>query len=218
LLDAAEAEFGAKGFDGARLSAIARVAGVQQALIHHYFSDKGGLYRDVIARALGGISAETLGILAGLNAKAGILVPRRRLTRKELAEIVDAFVELLLRFYGRRGSVVSILRHESQGGGQRGGNPRGDSLAIDVFVSMIKPVFDAVVARIAELRARGDLHKDVDPRHLCLSAVAMASATFQEQPLIEALWDVDVSTPEFIAARKKHIVRLLMRSLVDEDP
>ena len=49
LLAAAESEFAAKGFDGARLGNIAKAAGVQQALIHHYFADKEGLYREVLA-------------------------------------------------------------------------------------------------------------------------------------------------------------------------
>ena len=36
--------FAAKGFDGARLAAIARAADAQQALIHHYFGDKAQLF------------------------------------------------------------------------------------------------------------------------------------------------------------------------------
>ena len=82
ILDSAEGEFAAKGFDGARLGNIARAADVQQALIHHYFADKGGLYRDVIGRALGGMSAESLGILAGLNARVGPFAPRKRLSER----------------------------------------------------------------------------------------------------------------------------------------
>src|SRR4051794_30056411 len=48
LLDAAESEFAARGFAGARLREIADTAGVQPALIHHYFVDKQGLYRAVL--------------------------------------------------------------------------------------------------------------------------------------------------------------------------
>src|SRR5882672_10936080 len=45
ILRSAEVEFAKKGYDGARLGQIARTAEVQQALIHHYFQDKEGLYR-----------------------------------------------------------------------------------------------------------------------------------------------------------------------------
>ncbi|WP_345432869.1 TetR/AcrR family transcriptional regulator [Actinoallomurus vinaceus] len=44
ILDAAEAEFGAHGYAGARVSAIAARAGVNQQLISYYFDGKEGLY------------------------------------------------------------------------------------------------------------------------------------------------------------------------------
>lgn len=44
ILDAAAAEFSAKGFAGARVAAIAARAGVNQQLISYYFDGKRGLY------------------------------------------------------------------------------------------------------------------------------------------------------------------------------
>jgi TetR/AcrR family transcriptional regulator len=58
LLEAALVEFGEHGFAGARISAIARRAGVNQQLISYYFDGKEGLFqalqrrwRDVSAQA-----------------------------------------------------------------------------------------------------------------------------------------------------------------------
>jgi AcrR family transcriptional regulator len=45
ILDAAVTEFGEHGFAGARVSAIAARAGVNQQLISYYFDGKKGLYR-----------------------------------------------------------------------------------------------------------------------------------------------------------------------------
>lgn len=45
LLEAAAAEFGAHGYAGARISAIAARAGVNQQLISYYFDGKEGLYK-----------------------------------------------------------------------------------------------------------------------------------------------------------------------------
>ncbi|WP_067687258.1 TetR/AcrR family transcriptional regulator [Nocardia jejuensis] len=45
ILDAASAEFGAHGYAGARISAIAARAGVNQQLISYYFDGKEGLYQ-----------------------------------------------------------------------------------------------------------------------------------------------------------------------------
>jgi TetR/AcrR family transcriptional regulator len=47
ILEAATAEFAAKGFAGARVSGIAARAGVNQQLIAYYFDGKEGLYREV---------------------------------------------------------------------------------------------------------------------------------------------------------------------------
>ena len=45
ILEAAEAEFSAHGYAGARVSAIAARAGVNQQLISYYFNGKEGLYQ-----------------------------------------------------------------------------------------------------------------------------------------------------------------------------
>jgi TetR/AcrR family transcriptional regulator len=47
IVEAATAEFAAKGFAGARVSEIAARAGVNQQLIAYYFDGKEGLYREM---------------------------------------------------------------------------------------------------------------------------------------------------------------------------
>lgn len=47
ILDAAVSEFAAHGFAGARISAIASRAGVNQQLISYYFDSKEGLYQAI---------------------------------------------------------------------------------------------------------------------------------------------------------------------------
>lgn len=44
ILDAARAEFSAKGYDASSLRAIARLAEVDPALVHHYFDGKAALF------------------------------------------------------------------------------------------------------------------------------------------------------------------------------
>jgi AcrR family transcriptional regulator len=50
ILDAAVVEFGEHGFAGARISAIAGRAGVNEQLISYYFDSKEGLYRTLQER------------------------------------------------------------------------------------------------------------------------------------------------------------------------
>jgi TetR/AcrR family transcriptional regulator len=47
IIEAAVEEFSAKGYTGARVSEIARRAGVNQQLIAYYFDGKEGLYREI---------------------------------------------------------------------------------------------------------------------------------------------------------------------------
>jgi TetR/AcrR family transcriptional regulator len=50
ILDAATAEFAAKGLAGARVERIAARAGVNKQLLYRYFTDKRGLFDAVLAR------------------------------------------------------------------------------------------------------------------------------------------------------------------------
>jgi AcrR family transcriptional regulator len=50
ILAAAEQEFGDKGYAGARVTAIARRAGVTHAMLNYYFGGKAKLYHRVIER------------------------------------------------------------------------------------------------------------------------------------------------------------------------
>ena len=44
ILDAARESFASKGFEGTTLRGVARAAGVDPALVHHYFGGKEGLF------------------------------------------------------------------------------------------------------------------------------------------------------------------------------
>ncbi|MGW4827850.1 TetR/AcrR family transcriptional regulator [Amycolatopsis japonica] len=57
LLEAAKAEFGAKGYAAARVSEIAAKAGVNKQLISYYFGGKEGLYNALTATMYGDYAA-----------------------------------------------------------------------------------------------------------------------------------------------------------------
>jgi len=49
ILEAAAAEFGERGYEGASIRSIARRADVDPSLVHHYFDDKSALVAEVVA-------------------------------------------------------------------------------------------------------------------------------------------------------------------------
>src|SRR5699024_4733323 len=51
ILVAGRAEFAERGFEGARVDAIATLAGANKRLLYHYFGNKEDLYRAVLRDA-----------------------------------------------------------------------------------------------------------------------------------------------------------------------
>ncbi len=121
ILDAAAEEFAEKGFDGARVDAIAKRAGINKAMLYYRVGDKEELYRRVVLRGQMGFqnaimkamkssitAPETMAnILAGIaeNAAENRLIPSIML--RELAGNAKTFPE-----QGREGlkSFLSTVR------------------------------------------------------------------------------------------------------------
>jgi TetR/AcrR family transcriptional regulator len=201
LLAAAQTEFAAKGFDGARLGTIASAAGVQSALIHHYFADKEGLYREVVTRAVEQIAREGWKILDDLPA-----APR---TLADLRGHVAAFVDALVRFFEVNAPLLNLFQHEARAGGD---------FARDLVKKNSKPVFDAVVAQIEDMSRSGQVRADVDARQTCVSAVAMCAFPFYDEPFLTSIWEVDPHSPAFLEARKRDTVEMVMSRLTPAAP
>lgn len=51
IVEAARAEFAEKGYDGTSMRAVARQAGVDPALVHHYFDGKADLFARAVVQA-----------------------------------------------------------------------------------------------------------------------------------------------------------------------
>ncbi len=204
ILDAAEAEFAAKGFDGARLGRIAELANVQQALIHHYFADKAGLYREVIDRALSSMTTEGWDILAktvrSVSAKRSV-----RMTEQELRPLVAAFVELLQRFFTQHRAMLAIVASESGA---------GNDLARDLIRVRVKPVADATIAYLDALRTGGELRADVDTQKLCTAAISMVAFPLLEQSFLSAVWPIDPSSKKYLESTRAEIVEMLVRRIL----
>jgi TetR/AcrR family transcriptional regulator len=197
ILEAAASEFAAKGFDGARLGSIARAAGVQQALIHHYFADKEGLHQEVVRGGLAAMTEGVWDILARMDAPE---TKKRKRTPKELRALATAFVELLVKFFATNGSFLQILRHEAR---------RGDT-ATKIVADNVGPIFEGIAARLDAMRAKGEVRADVDAKHLVLSAVAMVAFPFQEEPFVAAIWPGDWHAPKALEERTRHVVDMIL--------
>jgi TetR/AcrR family transcriptional regulator len=210
ILDAAEAEFAARGFDGARLGRIAEAASVQQALIHHYFADKAGLYREVIDRALSSITTEGWDILLrtvrSVSSRKDDRARGARMTEAELRPLVLAFVELLQRFFLQHRAVLAIVANESR--------TDNEDVALELIRVRVRPVADATTVYLEALRKAGEIRGDVDVQKLCTAAISMVAFPLLEQSFLSALWPVDPSSKKYIEATRAEIVEMLVRHIL----
>jgi AcrR family transcriptional regulator len=65
ITEAARSEFADKGYEGTSLRAVARVAGVDPALVHHYFAGKADLFAQSVVRTQVNPALIVEGVLAG---------------------------------------------------------------------------------------------------------------------------------------------------------
>jgi AcrR family transcriptional regulator len=124
IISAAQAEFAARGFDGARVDHIARRAGVNKQLLFYYFHSKRGLFSAVLGRG----AAELEQALSDLPANGDVPVERIRATLTAQFDFLAAHPDLvtLLAQAGRSDARpfapaikrLVVLLAEGQGRGQ----------------------------------------------------------------------------------------------------
>ncbi len=190
LLDAAEHEFAARGFTGVRLRDIADAAGVQPALIHHYFGDKQGLYRAVLDRVLLPTSTQSWTLLG---------------SQRDLEGLLAGFADMLLRFYADHHNLLAILRHEAVD---------GSDVLTEITRERTLPVIEALRAAIASAQARGEIRADIPPEEIIVAGMSMVAYPFIESRMLAiAVPSLVVSGEAALELRKKAIVAILLEGV-----
>jgi AcrR family transcriptional regulator len=190
LLDAAEHEFAARGFTGVRLRDIAEAAGVQSALIHHYFGDKQGLYRAVLDRVLLPTSTESWTLLG---------------SGRDLEGLLDGFAEMLLRFHAAHHNLLAILRHEAVS---------GSDVLSEITRERTLPVITALRAVLVDAQARGQIRADVAPEEIIVAGMSMVAYPFLEAQMLSIVMpSVVISDDAALLRRKKAIIAILLEGV-----
>lgn len=190
LLDAAEEEFAAKGFGGARLREVAAAVGVQQALIHHYFTDKEGLYQAVLDRA---IAETTMGSWTILQRSP------------DFQTLLHSFVELLVDFFADHPNLLAIVRLDAAA---------GTNAAVSILRDRTKPVYEAVRKILEQLQRDNKIRSDLLADEIVILTLSMIVFPFQEAKLLEALGPAVDNTRERLDARKRSIIAFVTRGVM----
>jgi AcrR family transcriptional regulator len=183
ILAAASREFSDKGLGGARVDEIAARAGVNKALLYHYFGNKDSLFTAVLERAYEGIrSAE-----AALDLES--LAPRGAMRR---------LVDFTFDYFQEHPDFIRLLNSENL--------HRAEHLNRS---ERIRALHFPLVERIGELlergAAEGSFRKGVDPVALYVTIASLGYFYLSNAHTLGAVFGRDLLAKRALSNRRTHI-------------
>ncbi len=180
ILDAAEDEFAEHGFDGTRMVAIAKRAGVTHGLLHYYFDSKDRLYEEVVDR----LFRRHLRLFEQL-ASEGTVVS----AREAVLQSFDLFWE--------HPNQVRIMVWEMASGDDR-------------LERAMQGFYDGMARALATLPAKARSTKPGrDPRDVYVSILGALVVYFFRDPAIKRLFGANRFTEADRKRRREHMAALL---------
>lgn len=183
ILAAATAAFAEKGLGGARVDEIAERAGVNKALLYHYFGNKEALFVAVLEATYEGIR----GAEAALDLET--LPPR---------EAMAALVDFTWNYYLEHPEFIHLVNSENLHGAEH--------LARSERVGRLH---HPLVARIRALLRRGvetgDFRRGVDPVQLYVTIASLGYFYLSNVHTLGVVFERDLLSPRARGARRRHI-------------
>lgn len=192
ILKAAEAEFLAKGYAGARTTAIAEAAGVTHAMLHYYFRTKDKLFERILNEKIQLVRDIML---------FGIGDPGR-----PLEERIVTTVERHFDFLAANPSLPRFMVNEVFS------IPERMALITDQMRLHAPLLLAGLQREIDDLAAEGRCRR-VDARMLLLDIISLNIFTFMADPIVRSLMGTSCESEHFLAARKRENVETIMRKL-----
>ena len=193
ILMAAEKEFLAKGFAGARTTSIAEAAGVTHAMLHYYFRTKAKLFDRVLGEKIRLLKESLFTSFDYADAS--------------LEEIIRNIVERHLEFIAANPQLPRFLIEEIYSDQERS----------NVFLQQIERyapvILQAMQQKINDEAAEGRCRM-VDARMLMLDIASLNIFSYIAAPIVRvALGDLTADAKAFLAMRKRENYDTIMRKL-----
>jgi AcrR family transcriptional regulator len=186
ILDTAEQLFTDQGYSGTSIRNIADTAGVNPALVHYYFGNKHALLENVLQRALAPMAAA----LATLN-------------DSETASVED-ITGLLISMAAEHPNIPRLLTREVL-------LPGGEMQ--DYFIEHLAPQLGGALPPLLDKeKAKGKLHRDLDPAYSSLMILSVCIFPFIARSLAEPVLGIDFGSSG-IETLSQHVKDLLNRGM-----
>lgn len=192
ILRAAEREFMAKGFAGARTTTIAEAAGVTHAMFHYYFRTKEKLFERIMAEKISLLKEAVIGSGGDLN------LP--------LSEILRNIINNHLDFMAANPGLPRFILGEIYSNPARSSFIDGLHVAAPAFIAHLQSKIDS--------EADAGRCRRVDARMLMLDMVSLNVFAYVAAPAVNAvLGDCMADAESFLERRKKENYDTIIRKL-----
>jgi AcrR family transcriptional regulator len=159
ILEAATRVFASRGYHGARVSDIAREAGIAYGLVYHYFRNKDEILDTIFAERWGAFLDVVDGIAAGAQ---------------PAAEKLRQLAALVLFAYRRRPDWVKVLVFEIQ---------RTSRFSEPEQIEAVGRLFRSVAQIVRAGQEAGELRQELDANVVCLAFIGALETMITSQVL-----------------------------------
>ena len=195
VLDAAERLFAERGFEATSLNDVGAAAGVSRGTPGYFFGSKAELYRAVLERCFADVRAA---VRSGRE---------RALASGESADTVLAgVVSEYFDFITANPNFVRLIEWEALTGGRN----------LDAVPPHVEAAREALSALSDEVALESG-HPG-DAAQLLLSVIGLCWFPLVHSGTMLRALGIDATTPEFLQARKRHVVDLVLSGTLGRSP
>lgn len=188
ILASGREEFAARGFEGARVDAIADRAGANKRLLYHYFGNKEDLYRAVLLEAYQEIRR-------GERALS--------LDQYDPAQAMDRLVRFTFRHFLANPWFPRLL-----------GTENIENARFLKSMPDIKALHSPLVGQIEAILERGHIagifRRDVDPVQLYISIAALGFFYVSNTATLSVIFERDLTSMAMVQEREAHAVQMVL--------
>lgn len=188
ILEVSTQEFGERGYDGARIDAIAERTKTSKRMLYYYFGSKRGLYQAVLTHYYVRLrQAEALIDLKNLSP----------------LEAVQRLTESTFDYHIKNADVVRLVMVEN--------------LAKGVHINelpSLDPVSSVLIKTLRSICQRGvkdGTMRKVDPTRLYMSIAALCFFNVSNRYTFSTIFNVDMTSPKSVALRRKEVADMVIR-------
>lgn len=191
LLNAAYVEFSENGFQGARVDAICKRAGVSKQMLAHHFGSKEALFVEVLERAYLSFRMHDEDV---------------ELSSGGPVEAVEHLVLSTFDHVQKHQELIRLLSDENMHNGRH--IQQSTKLR-----ALYTPLIEKVAAMLERGERAGLFRSGVDPYQFYISMTSLIFLFFSNNHTLSAVFDRDFSTPEAVAERRRHVVEFVLAGL-----